>query len=516
MYRNYRAWFALAVAGNIALAVALVLAVRRGEGSAPAGNPGVSPTTADAPDAPTSPASEQPVPVQITPQRMQMIGVTVGRAEAKSVHDEIRATGTVEVDEQKLAYVQIRFPGWIRGVYANATYQYLRQGQPLFTIYSPEVASTEQEYLLARQNRDSLQASSSTAKEQAQWLLDAADSRLEQWQVPAAEISRLKTTGKAEPEITVLSPASGYIVERNALPNMYVQPETKLYTVADLSTVWVMAQVYEDDLGKIRHGDSATVIVDAYPGRVFRGQVDFVYPQVDMSTRTARVRLAFSNPDLKLTPGMYVTVTLQAPLGRQLTTPATAVFHSGTRNLVFIDQGGGRFQPREVQLGARVDDDFIVLKGLRPGTAVATSANFLLDSESQLQAAAGAYTPPSPGAGGAAAMNAPATAQANLDLSTEPSPPHKGSNRFRVRLSTADGKAIDDAQVNVTFFMPAMPAMGMAAMRTSLELAGKGDGVYEGQGDLGSGGSWQVTLTARKNGQTIATKQITINAEGGM
>ena len=282
------------------------------------------------------------VPVQLTPQRMQMIGVTTGHAEVKQIHDEIRVTGSVEVDEEKLAYVQLRFPGWIQKVYANAAYQYLRMGQPLFTIYSPDVSSTEQEYVLAQQNRDALAQGSSTAASEANWLLEATAERLRQMQVPPAEIERLNKTGKVEHDIAIISPVSGYITERNALPNMYVQPETKLYTVADFSTMWVFAQVFQSDLGRIKRGDPALVTVDAYPGQVFRGRVDFIYPDVDMNTRTARVRLVFSNSDLKLKPGMYVNIRLQMPMGRQLVVPASAVFHSGTRNLVFIDAGPGR------------------------------------------------------------------------------------------------------------------------------------------------------------------------------
>ncbi len=517
--RNYRTWLVFAVVGNVALAAALASSWWRSHTSQ---NPTSAPQSQAATAAADNDSAAQPepaplVPVQLTPQRMQMIGVTTGHAEVKQIHDEIRVTGTVEVDEAKLAYVQLRFPGWIQKVYANAAYQYLRMGQPLFTIYSPDVSSTEQEYVLALQNRDALAKGSSAAASEANWLLEATAERLRQWQVPSAEIARLNNTGKVEHDIAIVSPVSGYITERNALPNMYVQPETKLYTVADLSTIWVIAQFFQSDLGKIKRSDPATVTVDAYPGRSFRGRVDFVYPQVDMNTRTARVRLVFSNPDLKLKPGMYVNVRLEEPMGRQLVVPASAVFHSGTRNLVFVDQGQGVLQPQEVELGSRVGDDFIVSKGLGDGTTVVTSANFLLDSESQLQAAAGAYMPPPPGAGGAAAMSAPAgSTQATIELTTEPSPPHKGSNLFRVKLTTADGKPITGAQVNVTFFMAAMPSMGMAAMRTSVDLTDKGAGVYEGKGTLDSGGTWQVTLTAQQNGNKIASKQFTVNAEGGM
>jgi RND family efflux transporter MFP subunit len=520
--RNYRTWLILAVVGNVVLAAALASLWWRWRTSQNLTSaPQAQPATAAADnDSAAQPEPAPLVPVQLTPQRMQMIGVTTGHAEVKQIHDEIRVTGTVEVDEEKLAYVQLRFPGWIQKVYANAAYQYLQMGQPLFTIYSPEVSSTEQEYVLAQENRDALAKGSPVAASEANWLLEATAERLRQFQVPPAEIERLNNTGKVEHDIAIVSPVSGYITERNALPNMYVQPETKLYTVADFSTIWVFAQVFQTDLGKIKRGDPAAVTVDAYPGQVFRGRVDFVYPQVDMSTRTARVRLVFSNSDLKLKPGMYVNIRLQMPMGRQLVVPANAVFHSGTRNLVFVDQGQGVLQPQEVEVGSRVGDDFIVLKGVQPGTTVVTSANFLLDSESQLQAAAGAYMPPPPGAGGAGGAGATSTpgaaAQATIDLTTEPSPPHKGSNLFRVKLTTADGKPITGAQVNVTFFMAAMPAMGMAAMRTSVDLTDKGGGVYEGKGTLDSGGTWQVTLTAQQNGTKIASKQLTVNAEGGM
>ena len=234
-----------------------------------------------------------------------------------------------------------------------------------------------------------------------------------------------------------------------------------------------------------------------------------------MTTRTQRVRLVFSNPGKKLTPGMFVNVRLRIPMGRQLTIPASGVLQSGTRQMAFVDHGDGYLEPREIQLGARVGDEFIVQKGLKPGERIVTSANFLVDSESQLQAALGSFAPPPPGAGAAAAMNAAST-QASVDLSTVPSPPHKGDNTFRVKLSESNGNPITGAQVTVTFFMPAMPAMGMSAMRMVSNLSDKGEGVYEGSGKLESGGTWQVSIVAQKNGQTLASKQLNVNAEGGM
>jgi Cu(I)/Ag(I) efflux system membrane fusion protein/cobalt-zinc-cadmium efflux system membrane fusion protein len=528
--RNYKAPFLITLAICILLFAGLALMwwyngriSQRGTAAQSLAQPATDASNASDAFAPTAAAQETAAlaPVQLTPQRMQSIGVKLGTVEYKHVSDEIRATGNVDMDETRLAYIQTRFPGWVRKVYADATYRYIRKGEALFTIYSPDLVTTEQEYLLARQNQQKLENSAvGGVSAGAASLVDAARQRLAQWEVPENEISKLEATGKAITDLTFNSPVSGYITEKNILPNMYVQPETKLYTVADLSTVWVYAQVFQNDLGKVRPGEQAQITVDAYPGAIFSGRVEQILPQVDVTTRTARVRLVLANPGLKLKPGMYVNVALKTPLGRALVVPAAAVFQSGTRQIVFVNQGEGRLEPREVQTDGRVGDEIIIVKGLKANESIVTSANFLIDSESQLQAATGAFVPPPPGAGGAAAMNnregAAESVQANIELSTEPAPPHKGNNIFRVKLTNKDGSPITGGQVTVIFYMSAMPAMGMAAMKTTVNCAEKANGVYEGSGELDSGGSWQVTLQAQKKGQTIALKQFTVNAEGGM
>jgi hypothetical protein len=204
---------------------------------------------------------------------------------------------------------------------------------------------------------------------------------------------------------------------------------------------------------------------------------------------------------------------LKVAMGQQLVIPATGILQSGTRQIVFVNREDGYIEPREVQLGSRAGNDFIVLKGVKVGEEIVTSANFLIDSESQLQAALGTFVPPPPGAGAAGAMNAP---QAKAELTTEPEPPRKGGNTFRVKLTDARGAPISGAQVSVTFSMSAMPAMGMAAMRTQVSLAEKSNGLYEGPGKLDSGGTWQVTILAKKNGQVVTSKQLSVNATGGM
>lgn len=516
--RSYRTGFLLAVVGNVVL-VGILIGLwwysRIPKPNGQSKQEGIVPEESSNPSAPTPTSSGTPlVPVQLSPQKMQSIGVETSEVGYKIVGDEIRATGNVAVDETRLAYVQTRFSGYIQRVFADATYQYVRKGQALFTIYSPDLVATEREYLVARQNQQEVaQSTVSGVVASAASLLDATAERLKQWGVPQQEISRLESSGQVQQEIEVDSPVSGFITERNALPSVAVQPEMRLYTIADLSAVWVQAQVFQNDLGRIKVGDVATLTVDAFPGRTFGGRVNFVYPQVDMDTRTAKVRIVFANPGLQLKPGMFVNVALKVPMGRQLVIPASAVLQSGTRQIAFVNRGDGYLEPREVQLGTRAGDDFIILKGLKVGEKIVTSANFLIDSESQLQAALGSYVPPPPGAGAASAINAP---QANLELTSDPSPPRKGNNIFRVKVTGANGAPITGAEVTVTFFMAAMPEMGMAAMRIPLTLAEKGSGIYEGPGNLSSGGTWQATILARKDGQTIGSKQISVSATGGM
>ena len=458
------------------------------------------------------------VPVQLTNEQMNSIGVKTGTVEYKQLSDEIRATGTVDVDERLQSSVQVRFSGYIRKVFADATYQYVSKGEPLFTIYSPELVATQEEYLLALRNQTVLSGSSvDGVASGASSLTTAAEQRLRQWDIPNSEIAKLQETGKAITELSINSPASGYIMERMALPNMYVEPATKLYTLADLSHVWVNAQVFQNDVGRLKRGDNSFITVDAYPGRTFQGRVEEILPQVDTTTRTVKVRLAVNNPGVTLKPGMFVNVDLKSALGRQLVVPASAVFQTGLHQVVFVDHGNGGLEPKDVSLGARVGDDFIVLKGLVAHQQIVTSANFLLDSESQLQAAAGSYTPPAPGAGQQAPAN-PAQQQPTvaIDFTTDPNPAHKGSNTFHVKLTGANGQPVAGAQVAVTFFMAAMPAMGMGAMNTTTQLTQRSPGFYDGTSELESGGTWQVTVTVKQGGQTIATKQLRVNAEGGM
>jgi len=520
---SYQRAFFLAGALCALLAVAVVYLLLHRDSPAHAASDASDPVVARGPEAVpgavSSPAmassSSEPAltPVQISPTRLQEIGVTMAEAELKNVTDELHVPGNVDIDEQRLSYVQTRFAGWIQNVSANATYQYVSKGQRLFTIYSPDLVSTEQEYILAKKNQNAFATDMhGTAAEESGWLLQAAEERLRQFDVSSAVIATLKETGQVQREIAVNSPASGYITERNALPNTYVQPDMKLYTIADLSTVWVYANVFQNDVGRLKPGDSAQVTVDAYPGRNFTGRIDQILPQVDPTTRTAKVRLIFRNPGVALKPGMYVNVDISVPLGRQLVIPTSGVLQAGSRSVAFVDHGQGNLEPREIEIGPQLDDSVVVLKGLRAGEHIVSSANFLVDSEAQLQAAMGSFAP-HPQNTNAVLDSA---AQPRIELSTQPSPPRKGANTVQVKLTGTDGKPVTGAEVSVTFFMAAMPAMGMAAQHAAATLQGKGQGLYEGPLALESGGTWQVTVTAQRGGQIIATKQLSLSATGGM
>jgi len=454
-------------------------------------------------------------PVQLTAEQMRSIGVTTGTAEYKEISDDLRATGNVAINDRQVSYVQVRFSGYIRKVFADAIYQYVKKGDPLFTIYSPDLVNTEREYVLANDNQRALSRSSiRDVAAGARSLSTAAERRLEQWDISADQIAELKRTGKVITDLTVQSPATGYITERNTFPNMYAEPSTRLYAITDLSQVWVNAQVFQSDVGRLKLGDKAAITVDAYPQMTFSGKVEQVLPQVETTTRTVPVRLSVENAGLLLKPGMYVNVILKSSLGRCLVVPASSVLQTGLKQIVFLSKGNGLIEPKDVVLGPQVGNDIVVMQGIEAHQAIVTSANFLLDSESQLQAASGAYLQPAQGAGAGQGTAPGQTVQ--LEFTTNPDPPQKGRTRLRVKMAGNSGTADSGADVDVTFFMAAMPEMGMAEMKVSTTLTGKGVGLYEGNTELPMGGTWQVTITAKLHGQLIAAKKMTVNAKGGM
>jgi len=318
----------------------------------------------------------------------QMIGIRSATVVHATLEEEIRTVGTVGYDERGFTQVTLKISGWVRKVFADSIGRPVRKGEPLFTIYSPDLLATQDEYLLAVRTQAQLAASPlADAKENAAALVVSARERLRLWDVTDAQIAALERRGKAEPVLTVYAPSSGIVMKREALPGKYVEPGTTLYEIADLSTVWIYADIYESEVAATKIGQPATVTFAAYPGEAFHGKVAYVYPTLNTEARTVRVRLELSNPKLKLKPGMYGNVILQTNAVTTLVVPKEAVIETGLRQLVFMDRGQGRYEPISVKLGRRSQDSVEVMEGLKEGDRVVTSANFLLDAESKLASA---------------------------------------------------------------------------------------------------------------------------------
>jgi RND family efflux transporter MFP subunit len=447
--------------------------------------------------------------VSIDPRRQQLIGVRIATVTRSEIAPTIRASGIVRYDETRQADVNVKVDGWIRDLYVDYTGQPVRKGQPLFSFYSPDLLSTENEYLLALKNRDQMKASQvPDAREYAERLVDAARQRLALWDLPADQIEALESTRRPQEAVTFTSPVGGYVIEKQALKGMHVTAGQTLYKVADLSTVWVEAAVYEQELPLIRVGQAASVTLDAYPGQRFDGRAVYVYPYVEEATRTVKVRFTFANAADRLKPGMFANVELRTPASRGLTVPADAVLDSGTRQTVFVAQGEGNFIPRPVTVGRRVGDVVEITSGLKEGEQVASAAAFFLDSESQLRAGLQSYEPPP-------AEVAAATGTANaIDIAfrAQPDPPRTGETTFEVTLKTPSGQPITDADVVVQLLIPAMPAMNMPAIRSGATLKAAGNGVYRGTGELTTAGRWDVTVIATRAGQQIGRRQLALVA----
>jgi RND family efflux transporter MFP subunit len=327
-----------------------------------------------------------PGTVEITPEKQQLIGVEYGTAEYESMRDTIHAAARVTLDETRIAKVQPKIEGWIDQVFVDFTGKSVHEGDPLLTIYSPEALATEQEYLLAIKAQRTVHDNPlHEIKESTDNMVAAARKRLELWDIPSPQIDEIARSGETVKNLTLDSPMSGFVMERNAYPKQHVTPETVLYTVADLSTVWVIADVFEYEAANVRLNQPASLTLEYLPGRVFRGRVSYILPQVDPATRTLKVRLAFDNPGFALKPDMYGEVDLETGVMRKLVVPETAVLNSGDRQVVFLDRGNGRYEPRAVKIGAQTGGRIEILSGLQDGDRIVTSGNFLIDSESQLK-----------------------------------------------------------------------------------------------------------------------------------
>jgi RND family efflux transporter MFP subunit len=334
-------------------------------------------------------SSMPPGTVQISPEKQQLIGVRYGTVEPVAAARTIRAVGKVAYDETRLARVHTRVEGWIEKVFVDFTGKSVEKGQPLLTLYSPEMLATQQEYLLALRSRDIMRHSTlEGVPAYSDSLVEAARRRLELWNLGPSEIEEIARRKEPQKSITIHAPISGFVLNRNAFPSQRVTPETELYSLADLSQVWVVADVFEYEAPQIGLGQAAIVSLAYFPGRSLAGRVSYIQPQVDPMTRTLKVRIELDNPGHQLKPDMFANVEFRLWSQYRLSVPAEAVLDSGRGATVFVDRGNGHFEPRRVELGQRLDGRVEILKGLKAGERVVTSGNFLIDSESQLKAAA--------------------------------------------------------------------------------------------------------------------------------
>lgn len=319
---------------------------------------------------------EARVPIEVPPEQQERIGLKTATTGKKPIEHTLRTVGIVTADQTKEAHIHSRINGWIEQIFADYVGKPVRKGQTLFDLYSPELVSTQEEFIAASKQ-------GAPGKEIAKAAMD----RLKLWGVPQKEIDRLRQSRKAKRTVTFESPMDGFIVRKSAIQGMYIAPEMELYHIADLSEVWVVATLYEYDLAVIAEGDQALVQLPYDPNKQFTGKVSYIFPEVEEETRTAKARIIIPNPKLALKPGMFANVEIKKNLGEAIVVPDDAVIDTGVRRIVFVKVEKARFEPREIRVGPRVGNEFIVLSGIKEGETIVTSAHFLIDAESKFKAA---------------------------------------------------------------------------------------------------------------------------------
>jgi len=356
--------------------------------------------------------------IQISPQKQQLIGVKYGMPSIGTSIKTIRAVGKIMPDEQRIAHVHTRVEGWIDKVFVDFTGKVVVKNQPLLTLYSPDLLATQEEFLLAVKSQDLMKASTLRgALGQSDSLLAATRRRLQLWDLTDDQIDEVARTGKAVTNITIYSPASGYVTARNAFPKQRITPDTELYTITDLSRVWIMADVFEAEASLVRPNQSVSITSSYGPSSILRGRVDYIQPQVDPTTRTLKIRINAENPHMTLRPDMFVEVNFSIALPQHITVPADAVLDSGLKKTVFVDRGNGYLEPREVEIGEHLGDRIEILRGLKPDERIVISGTFLVDSESQMKSAASGMG----GMPGMPGMAAPKSKASNPQQPPEPS-----------------------------------------------------------------------------------------------
>lgn len=461
------------------------------------------------PETGTSSGSAGPQTFFVPPERQQTIGVKISTVEQRVVSKTIRTVARVAIDERKTARIHTKISGWIEQVFVNFVGEPVKRGQPLFTIYSPELVASQEEYLLAlRAQRELGESSFERARQGGNLLADAARRRLQLWDLTPAQIEEVERSGKVSRTATVYSPMNGVVLQRGAYQNgQRISPEDEMYTIVDLSSVWLLGQVFEGEMPFVRVGQVGHVEFPYGAGQPqLTGRVTFIAPFIDPQTRTGQIRIEIPNRSGALRPDAFYNVRLEINLGNQVVVPAEAVMDTGERQYVFVDVGDGYFEPREVRAGAEVENARVVERGLKLGERVVTAANFLIDAESRLRGAFAAMGKPSQ----APAEKAPTGPALKVEVTTEPTPAKVGKNRIRVRVLDPAGTPVQGAEVEVKLFMPQMGAM--APMETKASLFPAAPGEYTGEIDVLMAWTWETTVTVRKDGKVIGLTRTNVTA----
>jgi Cu(I)/Ag(I) efflux system membrane fusion protein len=446
-------------------------------------------------EAESTPANQ----IGISTEKIQKLGVRTELASLRALDKLVRAAGRVEPDERRTYAISPKFEGYVERLHVNATGQPVAKGQALFEVYSPELVSAQREYAIAAQGVDSLNEAGGEAQAGMRQLAASSLMRLKNWDISEEQVKALAKSGETRRTLTFRSPVSGIVTEKKALQGMRFMPGEALYQVADLSAVWIVADVFEQDIGLVKVGAGATVKINAYPDKTFKGTITYVYPTLTAETRTIPVRVELANPGQLLKPGMFAQMEVAvAAKGAVVTVPISAVIDSGTRRIVLIQAGEGRFEPREVKLGARSDTYVEVIEGVKDGEPVVVAANFLIDAESNLKAAVGGFGHSAHGA--ASKVDAEAAPKAPVGTGTEAkqaAPASKGSSH------QAEGKidAIDTKAGTLSIAHGPVDSLKWPAMTMDFTLANSAL-----IGTLKPGATVAFTFVERKPGEWVIVK----------
>jgi len=451
--------------------------------------------------------------VELSEQEQRAIGLETTEVKRQTIRKEISAPGKVAEPETGIATISARIGGRIEKLLVNVTGESVNRGQPVALIYSPEVFAAAEEYRLALENRQRLNASKEThAISDADELVRASRRRLEIRGLSPQQIEEIATSGENAIRVTTYSAGSGIVTKRNVSEGQYVKEGDVLFELADLSTVWVQADIFESDIPLIRSGLRVKIAGPALAGGSIQGTINFLQPSVDPQNRTMTARIQVPNPQMRLRPGTFVQVSLEVPLGSDMTVPRSAVLDTGKEKVVYVAKGNGVFEKRSIEASIASDDSYAVTRGIQEGERVVTHGNFLIDSQTRLT---GTITGMFGGskAYGDTNSSQPTDSKYQVTLQTEPAPPKGGSEgTFRVKVTGPDGKPVIDAQVHLTLVMPAMPSMGMGEMRSAVELAWNGS-EYAGKGIVPMAGSWNVTVEARRDSQLLGVYRTRFDAK---